>query len=264
MTIRNQIACLLILLSVVFVATTWAVQALVMMPAFVEIEHDSARRNVGRCFDAILGDLENLSNLANDWASWDDTYQFGMDGNEQYRRTNLIPETFTNTNTNLLCILNADNRIVWGDCRDSVTREKIAIPEVFELFESGQSGLTGHTDVDDGSRKGILLTQHGPMMLASRPLITTKRTGPIRGSVVMGRFVSPTYISDLSARTHTELDLWHLASPDLPGHAMPIVNDLIRSPRPSEPVPPGLEELGDRRVVIRTSGSDHSRLRLLL
>ncbi|MBL8816744.1 MAG: HAMP domain-containing protein [Planctomyces sp.] len=219
MSLRNQIALLLIVLSLVFASSTWAIQALVMMPAFAEIEAEAAQRNADRVIDAMHGEIENLSRLANDWASWDDTYRFAQDGNSLYQQTNLIPETFTNTSTNLLCILNTQDKIVWGDCRHSSTLAKIDVPDLFQSFESGDSGFTGHTEVNDGSRRGMIHTSQGPMLIASRPLITTKRAGPICGTVIMGRFLTSTYVESLSTQTHVNLNLWDMKSPDIPSDA---------------------------------------------
>lgn len=258
MSLRNQIALLLVILSLTFASSTWAIQTFVMMPAFAEIESDAAERNAERVIDAMQSEIENLSRLANDWASWDDTYQFGQDGNSQYQQTNLIPETFTNTSTNLLCILNSQDRIVWGDCRNSKTLQKIEVPDVFQLLESGKSGFTRYTDVNDGSRKGIIHTSQGLMLIAARPLITTKRAGPIQGTVIMGRFLTPSYIESLSTQTHVNLNLWDLKSLDLPVDVSPVLSALQSQGK--ETVDSVRTSGGNRKFVIRSSHGDEATL----
>lgn len=73
MSIRLQMALLLIALSTVFLGTTWMMHAMVMAPAFTKLEQDAAHTDAERCVEAIRNDIENLSNLANDWGAWDDT-----------------------------------------------------------------------------------------------------------------------------------------------------------------------------------------------
>lgn len=47
-----------------FAAATYAVQVLVVMPAFAKLEHQGAERDIDRCVDGLGRDLELLSRLA--------------------------------------------------------------------------------------------------------------------------------------------------------------------------------------------------------
>ena len=127
MSLRNQTAFLLIGLSIAFVIITYAVQVAVVMPAFAELELQGGERDVDRCVDAIRNELEGLSNTANDWASWNDSYQYVEDQNETFSKANLIDESFSNTHLNLICILDLNRRIVWGQAHDMVTLEAIEV-----------------------------------------------------------------------------------------------------------------------------------------
>jgi two-component system NtrC family sensor kinase len=218
MSLRKQTAVLLIGLSLAFVISTYAVQVLVVMPAFAELELQGARRDVDRCFDAIKSELEEIDNTANDWGSWDDLYQYVEDQNEKFAKANLTDESFSNTHKNLICILDTKRRVVWGQAHDMVTLESIEVPDLFAILQEDESPITTHENIDD-ARQGILLTSRGAIMVASRPILSTKREGPIRGSVVMGRFLSEQEVSGLSARTHVSLDAWTVTQADIPAEA---------------------------------------------
>lgn len=225
MSLRKQTAFLLIGLSIAFVCSTYAVQVLVVMPAFAELELQSAERDVDRCLDAIKSELEEINNTANDWGSWDDLYQYVEDKNESFARANLTAESFSNTHKNLICILDTKHRVVWGQSHDMVTLEAIDVPDLFAKLQEESSPITTHENIDD-TRQGILLTSQGAILLASRPVITTKREGPIRGSIVMGRFLNETEISGLAARTHVSLDVWTVPQADMPPEAQRILGGL--------------------------------------
>ncbi len=218
MSLRNQTACLLIGLSVAFMISTWAVQVMVVMPAFVRLERQDAEQDVERCVDAIERELENLSGTANDWASWDDTCRYVEDHNEAFVTANLVDEAFSNTHLNLICVVDKQRRIVWGECRDMTTLEKVDVPDLFAMLQEDTSPLTTHADVDD-VRQGILLTSNGALLVASRPIISTNRQGPVRGSVVMGRFLSREESKSLAERTHVSLDLWTVTQNEIPAEA---------------------------------------------
>lgn len=225
MSLRKQTAFLLIGLSIAFVISTYAVQVLVVMPAFAELELQGAERDVDRCLDAIKSELEEINNTANDWGSWDDLYQYVEDQNESFAKANLTAESFSNTHKNLICILDTKHRVVWGQTHDMVTLESLEVPDLFTMLQEDTSPITTHKNIDD-ARGGILLTSRGAILVASQPIVTTKRQGPIRGSVVMGRFLSDQEVSGLAARTHVALDVWTVSQSDMPTEAHRILGGL--------------------------------------
>ena len=228
MSLRSQIASLLLVLSLAFVTMTYAVQALVVMPAFVELERQDASRDVNRCVDALERDVDNLSNLASDWGSWDETYQYAQDHNPTFVECNLIDEAFGNSHVNLICILDKDQKIVWGEARDIESLELIEVPSLFETLQDNQCPLAVKQNIDGGS-KGVLLTERGPLLLASRAVITSKREGPPMGTVIMGRFLSEAEIESLADRTHVKLDVWACSAKNIPATAQANLDACVRT-----------------------------------
>ncbi len=218
MSLRTQIASLLLVLSLLLVATTWAVQSFVVMPAFAKLEQQGAERDVDRCIDALARDVDTLSNIANDWSAWDDTYLYVQDRNETFANCNLVDEAFSSTHINLICLLDKEQNIIWGESRDMESLELIEVPDLFEALQGKSSPITRHAAIDD-FHEGIVLSSKGPVLLASRPIITTKREGPIMGSVVMGRYLNDTEIASLADRTHSALDVWTVNDSQLPPSA---------------------------------------------
>ncbi len=207
LSLRNQIAILLIALSILFVISTYSVQLLVVMPAFVELERQEAVRDVHRCVDALARDLEDVSNIANDWSAWDDSYQYIQDHNETFAKVNLVDQAFSTTHVNLICLMDRNRRIVWGESRDMTTLEVIDVPDLFVSLQEDSGTLINYESNDDVN-KGIVLTSKGPILLASRPLITTLREGPIQGSIIMGRFLDEREVKSLADRTHCAIEVW--------------------------------------------------------
>ncbi len=67
--------------------------------------------------------------------------------------------------------------------------------------------MLGHDSVDSVVR-GVIRSDDQAMLIASRPVIHSDRTGPIQGSLIMGRLVSEELVADLRDQTHVELDMW--------------------------------------------------------
>jgi sensor domain CHASE-containing protein len=222
MSLRSRVATLLVALSIVLVAIMYAAQELVVMPTFVQLERIGAARNVSRCLEALDRDLESLSNTTNDWASWDDTYRYVQDGNLQYETSNLVDESFSNAHLNLFCFLDLNRRVLWGEVRDQETLEEIEVPDLFAALEDVSSPISTHDSVDDAVT-GIFVTSKGPMLLASRPIITTKHMGPIRGTLIMGRFLDQGEIESLAERTQAKLTAWIVGEADIPAEALRVL-----------------------------------------
>jgi two-component system, NtrC family, sensor kinase len=218
MSLRSQVALLLVILSIVFIALTYSVQTLVVMPAFATLEQQAAESNVARCVDAIKRDVESLSNITNDWGAWDDTYKYVEDHNADFAADNLVSQTFVSAKVNFICIVNTRRQIVWSEARDLETLNVVEVPALRAMLQEETNPFGNFQHVDDG-RTGIQLTRHGPLLLAARPIITSKREGPIRGTVIMGRFLNAQEIKELADRTHVELDVWTVAQNDLPPDA---------------------------------------------
>ena len=227
MSIRLQMALLLIALSTVFLGTTWMMHALVMAPAFTKLEQDAAHTDAERCVEAIRNDIENLSNLANDWGAWDDTWRYVQGQNPSFVETNLMDETFTNTSTEFLCVLDRNNDVVWADCFDPVASVHHDETELLALVKSPQNGLCRFEN-NDASVSGIVLTELGPMLIASRPVIPTNREGEIMGTLIVGRFLNDARQRSLSERTHLPLQIWPVTSPDIPAQIRMRMDELLR------------------------------------
>lgn len=218
MSLRSQIAILLTGLSMAFAAATYAVQVLVVMPAFAKLEHQGAERDIDRCVDGLGRDLELLSRLALDWSAWDETYQFVEDRNEEFRESTLNEEAFEHAHVNFLCLLNSEQKIVWGEVRDIETLEPIDAPFLLNVVQFANPEINVFNSVDD-AHAGLLPTKNGPLLFASRPIVTSKNEGPIRGTMIMGRFLNSGEISGLADRTHIDLQIWPLSGNEVPQDA---------------------------------------------
>ncbi|MCC7475318.1 MAG: HAMP domain-containing protein [Pirellulales bacterium] len=231
MTLRKQVITLLVALTLVLITITYAVQVWVVMPAFGELEYKGAARNVERCADAIKRDIHAISNQANDWAAWDDSYRFIVDHNEDFITANLTKETFQNLHIHLLCFIDLQHNIVWGESRDMETSVPIEAGDIFDTLRQPDYVLTKHANPED-AKQGILQTSMGPMLVASRPSLTTSRQGPIRGSVIMGRFLNAEEVAGLADRMRISLNVWSQNDPATPPEVSKWMAASSRAKRP--------------------------------
>ena len=215
MSLRSRVAVLLVALSVALAGIMYAAQEWVVMPTFRELERTAAEKNVNRCVEALHRDLESLANMTNDWALWDDSYRYVQDRNSQFEATSLADETFANANLDLICYLDLAREIVWGEVRGDRMLQVSELPELLAVLRDPLNPLMA-SGVSSDQGVGLLATSEGPLLLAARPILSTKREGPSRGTLVMGRFFDAAEVADLAARTQIKLRAWVVGADPLP------------------------------------------------
>ncbi len=223
MSIRLQMFLLLIALSTIFLGTTWMMHAFVMAPAFTKLEQDAAIRNLDRCQEAVDGVAESVSTLAFDYGAWDDTCQFLEDRNQAYRDSNLSSSFHETTGNDLVAILTASLEIVAFSCVDPDSQESVELPELVQDLRKPGNVFTDFSGTEDAN-EGLVLTSHGLMIIASRPVVSSRREGPIRGAMIMGRFLNDDRITEMCDRTHCQMDVSALANEGSSGPQAPQVS----------------------------------------
>lgn len=216
MSIRLQMALLLLALSTVFLGTTWMLHILVMSPAFTKLEQDAAIRNLDRCEEAIHGVAESVSTLAADYGAWDDTCLFLQDRNQAYRDSNLKTSFHATTGNDLVAILTNNLEVVAFSCMDPDSHASISMPQLLNEFQTPGGVFTSFSHIDEAA-EGLVQTTNGLLIVAARPIVTSSREGPIRGAMIMGRFLNHDRITEMCNKTQCQLNIVPLEESKLPG-----------------------------------------------
>ncbi|MCS7179451.1 MAG: CHASE4 domain-containing protein [Anaerolineae bacterium] len=181
---------------------------------FSQLEHQEVEEETRRVVTALLNELEDLDTRAEDWAPWDETDQFIEDGNPEYISHNLTDSVFENLRLNLMLFVHSSGRIVYGKAFDLGTGQQVPLPDAVHLLVDEK--ILHHTDRRRG-RTGIMLMPEGPLLLSSWPIVTSLYEGPIRGTLVMGRYLSPTEVWRLSDQVGVPFSVYRLDQPGIPG-----------------------------------------------
>lgn len=225
MSLRAKVVLFVLGVSAAFAGSTYVVQSSIVLPGFAEVEHTEAVDDLARCRSAIFHDAEFLSNSANDYASWDDTYLFIEDGNETYQTANLIPETFENIKLNLFAFIHKSGTLVWGEVRRNKGQEVMEAGALLANLARADHRLVAFTE-PDAKMFGVYMTSLGPMLVGSAPVSTSDRSAPVRGAVIMGRFITDELIEEVAQRTRVPLTLRPIdATPEAERAALTHLND---------------------------------------
>lgn len=200
----------------------------IWLDGFAKIESQRTQLNVEQVTEAIVNDLEKLSSTASDWAGWDETYAFVEDGNKRYIQDNLDAATFINLRLNFMLFVNKTGQIVYGTNFDLQRKATVPIPHSLKQYLVTHPRLLQHK-VASSSHTGIVLLPESPLVVASRPILKSDRTGPIRGTLIMGRFLNAAEVRQLSELTRSQLTLYPFQDKQLPADFQAVKKEITQN-----------------------------------
>ncbi|MEM2997179.1 MAG: CHASE4 domain-containing protein, partial [Candidatus Bathyarchaeia archaeon] len=100
-----------------------------------------------------------------DWASWDDTYNFIEDKNRDYIDSNLVDSTFINLRLNVILYYDSDGKLVFGKAYDYENRKEVSLPRSLLEHLAPNSLLLSHGE--PGSEvKGLIILPEAPLLIS--------------------------------------------------------------------------------------------------
>jgi signal transduction histidine kinase len=173
----------------------------ILLDNYAALEKQRAEVNVKRCLSVLSNELTELDSTARDWAAWDDTYAFIQDANDNYLESNLVDETFINLRLNMMLFINSTGNVVYGKAFNLQNMSETPVPQDMLELLSANAFLWYHTDTES-SLTGVVPLQEAPLLIASKPILTSQNEGPIRGALIIGRYLNSEEIKNLEKTTY--------------------------------------------------------------
>ena len=213
MTLRRRAALILAVATLATSAGVYILSSVVLGASFSELEQEYARRDVDRALNAVEAEVEQIDVTVADWASWDATYQYMWDRNRAYEDENLQFETLEGLNLDYLVLIGLDGRLVTSRSieRNSGTPRPLG-PDLMAALAI--PGRLPPGEAEAYERSGVLVLPDGPLLFALRPVLQSDDRGPVRGYLLMGRYLDEETITALSDRTVLDLTVTGLVEPD--------------------------------------------------
>jgi signal transduction histidine kinase/CheY-like chemotaxis protein len=215
-SLRSRILLGLAAIVLLYGSAVVAVEQLILRPGFEDLERTTTSHNLARAAHALDKDVETLERFCHDWAAWDDTWQFLQDGNAEFVHENLVLETFSNGNFDLVWIVATDGRVAFGEARDPANDyEPVDVAE----FPSDRVPLDDPLFAPralDQAVSGLLRTSRGIMLVSSWPVTDSLQQVESNGWIVMGRFLGATHVAELVDQTRVPFVLSDVGAPREP------------------------------------------------
>lgn len=189
MSLLKKTFFIITIIIVVLIASLYIISEIFFLSSFEKIEKLFVKKDVESVLNILFNDLRELNSAVGDWAAWDETYSFIQNGNPNYVKKNLPDETYAELRLNLVLFVNSAGEIIFGRAFDLQKKEGIPLPREIKKYIYPDSPLLKHPG-PESSIYGLVNLSEGIMMVASRPILKSNREGPVRGSVIFGRFLN--------------------------------------------------------------------------
>ena len=211
MTLKSKLIIILLGLFLVYGVIEYSIQRLIIYPSFLKLEKYEAMQNLKRSIAAIDREIYHLDTKCMDWSVWDDTYDFVQSHSKRYITSNLNEETFATNELNAIFFCDAKGRIVWGNIVDLATGEELRLKDLFPDATETEYPLlepdTTGRPLSEVPLSGIIMTARGPILISSRPILTSEHKGPSRGHTIFGQFLSDELMKNLVKQTQVSFSI---------------------------------------------------------
>ncbi|HPO12313.1 MAG TPA: diguanylate cyclase [Candidatus Hydrogenedentes bacterium] len=217
MKLKGKTFAILLGSTALIFGVVYAWSRLVLLGGFVEVENKEVQRDLEQVVDTLKDQISAIGTRTSDWAFWDDTYQFVADVNQEYIDKNIGYEQFAALSSiiNFILLFNEAGEHVYSKGYDLQTEKEIPVPPSLLRQLTKDSPFLKHLD-EKSKMEGLLLLDDAPVMVASRPILTSELNGPIRGTLVFAGFLNDFQIDVIAKTLRTSLMINRLEDSDLP------------------------------------------------
>jgi sensor domain CHASE-containing protein len=177
-----------------------------LMKGFVDIEDSNIRRQTELGLKTLDLRIDELDQITHGFAARDDTYYYIESGLKHFINELLRSSTFIDYEISFMAFLNGEGDIVCSKAFNLVELKNVPFPSSISEAINQHSVLKNHTETDS-KLSGIMMTTDGPILLSSRPIITTEESGPIIGTLICGRYLDFLEVEKLKESTFLSLEI---------------------------------------------------------
>ncbi len=214
MTIRRKTILVIGGMSILIIPLLMVILWVTVLNNFNKVENDAVLQNLERAVNSIETNIKTLNNTVGDWSSWNESYNFIENVNQEYIDNNLMDATLTGLNVNFMVFVDLNGNVIHSKSVDFQSGEEVSLPAGYLSFLTPNNPMVNMAPTDQ--IKGILIAADMPAIISARPILTNEDLGPVRGTLIMGRFLDDSEIAQLSESTQLSLSYVRLNDTAMP------------------------------------------------
>jgi sensor domain CHASE-containing protein len=186
----------------------------IVSSSYSELETQTVSRNVERVLNQFTQEFLILQRINYDWSTWDDTYSFINDTNEDYIKTNLQYGIFYDININFMLFFNDSDELVLSKVFDFNQQSETNLPNSLNTYIiENKNSILSHPNFEF-TKSGIILYDKNetPLIISANPIFHTNGEGPVGGTLIIGRFFDKDSVNSIGNITKLNLAIYPLSS----------------------------------------------------
>jgi signal transduction histidine kinase len=186
----------------------------IVLTGFEKLEEQDVETNLIRFKNSINDELNNLSKTCGDWAIWDDSCDFVLGKNPNFAQTDITLEVLANLKLNFMIYMAQDGRIFHASVSDYLNKKEVELPEGLAELILSKKRLSNFEEPTEATT-GILMLRGKPILTAARPITNNLLEKPVKGTLIMARYLDDAVVRDLRERTCLDIKIVKEKNPGL-------------------------------------------------
>ena len=214
MTVRRKALLIIMITLIIMISVVFAFSAMILTNNASYSEENQVKEALQRIQDALSREVTRVEDMVRDYSAWDDSYAFVEDINPKHIESNHADDAFVKNRLNFVVYLNNSGKAVFKKCMDLTEGEEKEepFPESFEEYLAPNTIITSHTS-QESKVSGLLMLRDRPVMLSSYPILKSDYEGPIRGTLIMGRYFDKSQAAELSRISSMQITVHRMEQP---------------------------------------------------
>ena len=205
----------------IILSTVWAAISLMafiyskstLVNEYARLEYNQTVDDVQRASNILTSLMSSLNLLSTDWSQWDDSYSFMQNKNQKFINSNLVANTFAINKLNLILFFDTNGKLYYGLNYNLEKNKFMPLPQNlinYLQYDTSFSALKEESE----NKIGILKTPEGYIVLSAKPMLNSQGKGPIRGTLIMGYFLTNNQVVKLSEIADIKVQMFPIPPPE--------------------------------------------------
>ncbi|MDR3576557.1 MAG: EAL domain-containing protein [Anaerolineaceae bacterium] len=213
MSLRRKTFIIIILSVIGLILFVSATSSLILGNGFNSLENKDVQSSINSARAAIQTENYSLDIATGDLATRQAVYDFLGGKNDKYIDDNIGADSFENFRLNLILIADADGKIVYSQGFDLNKNQMAPLSADFINQIKANSILFKH-DSPTSLASGLLNLPGETILISSRPVVTDDG-GPIRGTMIFGRYLNNVEMNRITNSANRSVTVARIDDPAL-------------------------------------------------
>ncbi|HQH52524.1 MAG TPA: SpoIIE family protein phosphatase [Candidatus Hydrogenedentes bacterium] len=216
MTLQRKTLIIIGVTLVCLLAGLYLVSRYVLLRGFDDYEMTRARRETEMIRRAYLSRLQQLDVHLQQLSAWDAMAAYVQHPDTDFEESNFVDSAFESLGLNVILVLDPEGNVVFARGYDMLERRAQPVSLAFLRAVESTPELRGHTS-PESAHSGLVDLPEDPMLVVSRPIVSSDFEGPVRGTLILGRYADGSLAAqsgEFLERKVTALD-WEATPPPL-------------------------------------------------